>query len=57
VVAVILGYFLGGEALSLRTIVGVVFVLVSVVSITTTPAKKLVTTEREANEARLVESE
>jgi drug/metabolite transporter (DMT)-like permease len=35
VVAVVLGYFLGGEALGLRTILGTAFVLVSVVLITT----------------------
>ena len=35
VVAVLLGYFLGGEAIGLRTIVGTAFVLVSVVVITT----------------------
>lgn len=39
VVAVIVGYFLGGEALGLRTILGTLFVLVSVVVITTTPKK------------------
>ena len=39
VVAVVLGYFLGGEALGLRTILGTVFVLISVVVITT--AKKV----------------
>src|SRR5690348_1081093 len=38
VVAVLVGYSLGGEALGLRTIVGTLFVLVSVVMITT--AKK-----------------
>jgi drug/metabolite transporter (DMT)-like permease len=36
VVAVVLGYFLGGEALGLRTILGTAFILVSVVVITTT---------------------
>ena len=36
VVAVVLGYFLGGEALGLRTILGTVFILISVVVITTT---------------------
>ncbi len=36
VVAVVLGYFMGGEALSLRTILGTLFVLISVVVITTT---------------------
>jgi drug/metabolite transporter (DMT)-like permease len=40
VVAVIVGYFLGGEALGLRTILGTLFVLISVVVITLTPAKK-----------------
>jgi drug/metabolite transporter (DMT)-like permease len=40
VVAVLLGYFLGGEGLGLRTILGTLFVLVSVAVITTTPAQK-----------------
>src|SRR5271169_5191635 len=40
VVAVLVGYFLGGEAIGPRTIVGTVLVLVSVVVITTTPKKK-----------------
>jgi drug/metabolite transporter (DMT)-like permease len=40
VVAVLLGYFLGGETLGRRTIPGALFVLVSVVVITTTRAKK-----------------
>jgi len=40
VVAVLAGYFLGGEALALRTIVGTLFVLISVVVITTTRVKK-----------------
>ena len=40
VVAVVLGYFLGGEELGLRTILGTLFVLISVVVITTTRAKK-----------------
>ena len=40
VVAVLLGYFLGGEALDLRTILGTLFVLISVVVITTTRVKK-----------------
>ncbi len=39
-VAVLVGYFLGGEALGLRTILGTLFVLISVVVITTTPTKK-----------------
>lgn len=37
VVAVLVGYFLGGEAIGVRTIVGTLLVLVSVVIITTTP--------------------
>ena len=40
VVAVLVGYFLGGEALGMRTIVGTLCVLVSVLVITTTRAKK-----------------
>jgi len=40
VVAVLLGYFLAGEELGLRTILGILFILISVVVITTTPAKK-----------------
>ena len=41
VVAVLVGYFLGGEALGPRTIVGTLLVLVSVLVITTTPKRKL----------------
>jgi drug/metabolite transporter (DMT)-like permease len=48
VVAVLLGYFLGGEELGLRTILGTMFVLISVVVITMTKTKKDVA-------ARLVE--
>jgi drug/metabolite transporter (DMT)-like permease len=40
VVAVLVGYFLGGEAIGLRTIVGTLFVLISVVAITTMRVKK-----------------
>jgi drug/metabolite transporter (DMT)-like permease len=40
IVAVLVGYFLAGEALSARTVVGTLLVLVSVLVITTTPAKK-----------------
>ena len=40
VVAVLVGYFLGGEAIGLRTIAGTALVLVSVVVITTTPKAK-----------------
>jgi drug/metabolite transporter (DMT)-like permease len=44
VVAVLLGYLLGGEALGFRTILGTAFVLTSVLVITLTPEKKPVTT-------------
>src|SRR6202030_1794923 len=50
IVAVLVGYFLGGEALSLRTIVGTIIVLISVVVITTTRAKKPQTTTPVENE-------
>ena len=39
VVAVLLGYFLGGEALGARTVLGTLLVLVSVIVITTTPKR------------------
>jgi drug/metabolite transporter (DMT)-like permease len=40
VVAVLVGYFLGGEPLGTRTILGTLFVLVSVVVITTARGAK-----------------
>src|SRR5258705_4009747 len=40
VVAVLVGYFLGGESLGLRTILGTLFVLISVVVITTMRVQK-----------------
>jgi len=40
VIAVALGYFLGGETVGPRTLLGTLLVLVSVVVITTTPARK-----------------
>jgi len=42
VVAVLIGYFLAGEALGLRTVLGTAFILVSVVVITTIPSTKSV---------------
>jgi drug/metabolite transporter (DMT)-like permease len=39
VVAVLVGYFLGGEAIGPRTIVGTLLVILSVIVITTTPKK------------------
>ena len=56
VVAVLVGYFLGGEALGLRTILGTLFVLISVWSITTMRAKKLVASLPVENTADAVES-
>jgi drug/metabolite transporter (DMT)-like permease len=56
VVAVLVGYFLGGEALGLRTILGTLLVLVSVVVITTTHAKKPVATPSVEDTAEAVES-
>jgi drug/metabolite transporter (DMT)-like permease len=41
VVAVLVGYFLGGEALGTRTVLGTLCVLISVVVITTTRAKQV----------------
>ena len=40
VVAVLLGYFFGGESLDLRTVAGTVLVLVAVVVITTMKKQK-----------------
>ena len=56
VVAVLVGYFLGGEALALRTIVGTALVLISVVAITTTPAKKPAATSLVAEAQEIVGS-
>src|SRR5579863_772817 len=43
VVAVLLGYFFGGESLGLRTILGAALILVSVIVITTTPKPSALT--------------
>jgi drug/metabolite transporter (DMT)-like permease len=56
VVAVLLGYFLGGEGLSLRTMVGTMLVLVSVVVITTTPKKQVSTLPQVGESAEPVNS-
>jgi drug/metabolite transporter (DMT)-like permease len=40
IVAVAIGYFLGGETVGSRTLLGTLLVLVSVIVITTTPARK-----------------
>jgi drug/metabolite transporter (DMT)-like permease len=50
VVAVLLGYFLGGEAIGPRTILGTALVLVSVVVITTAPSKNISTPVQEVEE-------
>jgi drug/metabolite transporter (DMT)-like permease len=55
VVAVLVGYFLGGEALGARTIAGTLLVLVSVIVITTTP-KKQTKLKRSVKEAEFAES-
>jgi drug/metabolite transporter (DMT)-like permease len=44
VVAVLVGHFLGGETLGLRTILGTLFVLISVMLITMKRIKKLAAT-------------
>src|SRR6202048_3631926 len=54
VVAVVVGYFLGGEAIGPRTIVGTLLVLVSVIVITTTPSKR-VELKPEVKEAEVAE--
>ena len=56
IVAVLVGYFLGGEALGLRTILGTLFVLIGVVVITATRTKKPVAALRVENTADVVES-
>jgi drug/metabolite transporter (DMT)-like permease len=43
-VAVVLGYFFGGEGLGLRTVIGTICVLLSVIVITTAATKKTVVT-------------
>jgi drug/metabolite transporter (DMT)-like permease len=55
VVAVLVGYFLGGEAIGPRTVAGTMLVLVSVVVITTTPKRK-VDLEAKGKDARSVEA-
>jgi drug/metabolite transporter (DMT)-like permease len=48
IVAVALGYFLGGEALGPRTLLGTLLVLISVVVIATAPVKKAVSKPKAA---------
>lgn len=56
VVAVVVGYFLGGEPLGLRTILGTLCVLTSVVVITRTRAARPATTLQVADPVKAVES-
>ena len=56
VVAVLVGYFLGGEALGLRTILGTLFVLISVVVITMTRANQPAATLEVEDTAEVAES-
>src|ERR1700726_4984509 len=56
VVAVLVGYFLGGESLGLRTILGTLFVLISVMVITMTRAKEPVATLPVEDSVEAVES-
>ncbi len=56
VVAVLVGYFLGGEGLGVRTILGTLLVLISVVVITTTRAKIPVATQAMEDSAEVVKS-
>ena len=51
-VAVALGYFVGGEAVGARTLLGTLLVLVSVITITTTP--KVVLTSRDSSGAAVL---
>jgi drug/metabolite transporter (DMT)-like permease len=55
VVAVLVGYFLGGEQIGLRAILGTAFVLVSVVVITTTRQTRPVEPVTEGRAAKVVE--
>jgi drug/metabolite transporter (DMT)-like permease len=55
VVAVLVGYFLGGEQIGLRAILGTAFVLVSVVVITTTRQTRPVAPVTEGRAAKVVE--
>jgi drug/metabolite transporter (DMT)-like permease len=56
VVAVLVGYFLGGETLGLRTIIGTLFVLTSVVVITSARAEHPAATLQVGDPAKAVES-
>jgi len=57
VVAVALGYFIGGEPVGARTVMGTLMVLVSVIAITTTPKRRVQALPRDAEFGRLSEAE
>ena len=57
VVAVALGYFIGGEPVGARTVMGTLMVLVSVIAITTTPKPRVQALPRDAEFGRLSEAE
>jgi len=57
VVAVVLGYYFAGEALSLRTIAGTTLILVSVVVITTMPKKQASGLSQTSQPVRAVSSD
>ena len=52
VVAVVLGYFVGGEAVGVRTVVGTLCVLVSVVVITTSGSKNMMGSKKTAGASK-----
>jgi drug/metabolite transporter (DMT)-like permease len=49
-VAVVLGYLVGGESIGPRTLAGTFFILVSVIVITTMPARKMTSTQEDKRE-------
>jgi drug/metabolite transporter (DMT)-like permease len=57
VIAVLLGYFLGGESISPRTTAGTLLVLVSVVVITTISVKETQVSRKEADRVEQAELE
>ena len=57
VVAVIVGYLLGGEKIGPRTTLGTLLILVSVIVITTTPKRKKITATPEKEPAQLSTAE
>ena len=53
-VALLVGHFLGGEAFGLRTVLGALFILMSVLVITTMPAQKPAATVAAKNRPEVV---